>query len=556
VIEVQRLGALIWLRSRMWWHSLRSRTTLADSAVAVILAAIAAVLSVALAFALSVVTHVGLRDGTEDAVHVALLVVFWVLGFLAVMMPICFGFGQRQVPLRRLLVFPFSRWSLYRISLASSFFSGVNLFWYPILAAVSFSACVVNGAPPVYWLIVVLAFAVCLVVWCNTVLSVVQWILRKRSVRELAVLVGLVIVVVVSTLPAMYQEEAEERGEDWFGDLIPEPVTAAVGRMAAVFPPSIVVRGLESSVLGAPGNGLAAILWLVLWTGGGVAIGYGIVRRNLLEGDQMAGVRSTAAVPTPGKAPVWTIEHLTVFSAEVRAVAAKELHYLFRSTTGKFNVVIMPIFVIIMALVIAHDLDHAFLGLDRASLVFVGLMVYASMFSNNFLFNAYAWEGSGVRSFFLSPVEPKRIVLGKNLGVWVYNIALGIEGVVFFVLVSGVPPATALIGGCLAFVASIFSATIVGNFLSPVMPVPRDISSITNSPSQTAVLATFGVLISNALVIGGSMAIPALLGAKWAGPLILAMLIAAEIGFYRVMLRPAGQLLESRRESLIEALQV
>ena len=88
------------------------------------------------------------------------------------------------------------------------------------------------------------------------------------------------------------------------------------------------------------------------------------------------------------------------------------------------------------------------------------------------------------------------------------------------------------------------------------MPVPRDISSITNSPSQTAVLATFGVLIGNALVIGGSMAIPALLGAKWFGPLVLAMLIAAEIAFYRVMLRPAGQLLESRRESLIEALQV
>ena len=60
----------------------------------------------------------------------------------------------------------------------------------------------------------------------------------------------------------------------------------------------------------------------------------------------------------------------------------------------------------------------------------------------------------------------------------------------------------------------------------------------------------------NALVIGGSVAIPAFVGASWLGPLLLAILIAAEIAFYRVMLRPAGQLLESRRESLIEALQV
>jgi hypothetical protein len=516
----------------------------------------AAILSVALASALSLITHVGLRGGTEGAVHMAMLVVFWMLGFLAVVMPVFFGFGQPQVPLRRLLVFPFSHLSLYRISLASSFVSGVNLFWYPVLVAVSVVACFVDGAPPVYWLVAVVVFAICLVVWCNTVLIIVQWVLRKRSVRELAVLVGLVLLVVVSMLPAMYQEEAEERGQEWFGELIPKPVTSVLGRMATVFPPSIVARGLESAVLGETGAGIATLLWLVLWTAGGVVIGYGIVRRNLLEGDRSTHVQSSAAAPTAGDAPGWVTERLTIVPAEVRAVAGKELRYLLRSTTGKFNVVIMPVFVIVMALVIAHDLDQAFLGLDRVSLVFVGLMIYASMFSNNFFFNAYAWEGAGVQSFFLSPVEPERIVFGKNLGVWIYNIILGVEGVIFFVLVSGVPPATALIGGCLAFVASILSATIVGNFLSPVMPVPRDISSITNSPSQTAVLATFGVLIGNALVIGGLMAIPALLGAVWFGPLLLALLISAEIVLYVVMLRPAGQLLDSRREALIEALQI
>jgi hypothetical protein len=113
-----------------------------------------------------------------------------------------------------------------------------------------------------------------------------------------------------------------------------------------------------------------------------------------------------------------------------------------------------------------------------------------------------------------------------------------------------------LIGGCLAFVAAVVASTIVGNFLSPTVPVPRDISSITNSPSQTGVLANFGVLIAGALVIGGSMTIPALLGAAWAGPLVLLLLVAGEIALYVVMLRPAGRLLQVRRESLVEALQV
>lgn len=552
---MNRLSGLVWLRSRLWWHGLRSRASAADTAVACILAVIGAILSAILAFALSVITHVGLGDGTEDAIHVALLVVFWMIGFLAVVMPVFFGFAQPQVPLRRLLVFPFSHWSLYRISLASSFVSGVNLFWYPALVGVSLVACFLDGAPPLFWLVAAVVFAVCLVVWGNTALIIVQWVLRKRSARELGALVGLVLLVVVSMLPAMYQEEAEERGQEWFGDLIPKSITSVLGRVATVFPPSVVSRGLESAVRGEAGAGIAALLWLVLWTGAGVAIGYLIVRHNLLEGEGSARDHSSTSGSREGNKRGWSLDHLTILPAEVRAVSAKELRYLLRSTTGKFNLVIMPVFVIVMALVVARDLESAFLGLDRVSLVFVGLMIYASMFSNNFLFNAYAWEGAGVQSFFLCPVAPRRIVFGKNVGVWIYNVILGAEGVVFFVVVSGVPPTTGLICGSLAFVASVLSATIVGNFLSPVMPVPRDISSVTNSPSQTAVLATFGVLIGNALLIGGSVAIPALLGARWLGPILLVLLIGAEIALYGAMLRPAGKLLYSRRESLIEALQ-
>jgi hypothetical protein len=539
----------------MWRHGLRSRATVADTAVAVILALIAVVLSAALSFALAGITHIGLMDGGQETVHVALMVVLWVLGFLAVVMPLFFGAGQPQVPLRRLLVFPLSRWQLYRVSLAASFASGVHLFWYPILAATTIVAIAVDHAPALYWLVAVTLFAVCLVVWCNTVLAVVQRVLRKRNVRELAVLVGLVLVVIVSMLPAMYQEQAEERGEEWFEDLVPRPVTTVVSRVASVFPPSVAARGLEAAVFGQPRPGVASLLLLVLWAAGGMVIGYAIVRRYLLEGDQATQSQSGAAAAATKNIRWWPEKRLTVIPEEVQAVAAKELRYLMRSTTGKFNIAIMPVFVVVMALIVARDLDHSFLGLDRASLVFVGIMIYASMFSNNFLLNAYAWEGAGVQTFFLSPVDPAKIVFGKNLGVWAYNIVLGAEALVAFCLISGIPPAPALIGGCLAFVASVGTATVVGNFLSPTMPVPRDISSITNSPSQTAVLATFGLLIGNALVIGASLTIPALLGATWFGPLLVSLLIVAEMILYSATLRPAALLLQARRESLVEALQ-
>jgi hypothetical protein len=540
----------------MWRHGLRSRATRADTAVAVILALLGAAFSLVLSFVLSVVVHAGLGDGSDEAVLMALMVAFWMLGFLAVVMPVFLGAGKPQVPLRRLLVFPISHWNIYRVSLAASLVGGVNLFWYPILASVTVVAVFFNRAPVASWLAIAGVFAVCLVVWCNTVLLLVQFALQRRRTRELAALVGLVILVVASMLPAMYQEEAEERGEEWFGDLLPGWLTSAVAIAASIFPPTIAARGLGSAVGGEPGPLTVALVWLVLWLAAGVVLGFGIVKRNLLEGD-VSG-RSFATTPSPEKhrARVWTMERLTIVPIQVRAIASKELLYLLRSTSGKFNIVIMPVFVIAMALLVARDLDQPFLGLDRVSLVFVGLMIYSSTFSNNYLFNAYAWEGAGVQSFFLSPVEPEKIILGKNLGVWIYTLILGLEGVLVFCLFSGVPPTFALIGGCLAFVAAAGSATIVGNFLSPAVPVPRDIASVTNSPSQTAVLATIGVLIGSAIVIGGSISIPTIAGAAWLGPLILVVLISAEIVLYSVLLRSAGRLLEKRRESLVEALQV
>jgi hypothetical protein len=552
---MRQLAALIWLRSRLWWHALRSRATLADNAVAVILAMVATVLSAALSFALAGITHIGLMDGGKESVHVTLIIVLWVLGFMAVVMPLFFGAGQPQVPLRRLLVFPLSRLRLYQLSLAASFASGTNLFWYPILASVTVVAVVVDDQPAFDWLTTVALFGACLVIWCHTALMIIQWILRRRSARELAMLIGLLLLVSVSMLPAVIQEQAEERGGEWFDEMVPGSVLSVVDRAASLFPPSIAGRTLEKAYFEGSGSGSESFLWLALWAAAGVAIGYGIVRRYLLEGDQATRAHSAATDPGTEHVRWWSAEQLTVIPTEVRAVAAKELRYLLRSTTGKFNIVIMPIFVVAMALIVARDFSSSFLGVESSSLVFLGLMIYASMFANNFLLNAYAWEGAGAQTYFLCPVDPVKIVLGKNLAVWIYDIVLGAEGVIAFCLISGVPPAPALIGGCLAFVAAVVAATVVGNFLSPTMPVPRDISSITNSPSQTAVLANFGVLIACVLVIGGSMTIPALFGAIWLGPVLLALLILAEIVVYSLILPRFGELFYSRREAIVEALQ-
>jgi hypothetical protein len=552
---VDRLRALVWLKRRLWWNGLRSRAKVVDTVVAVILAVFGAVLSLLLAVGLSVVTHLALRDGEPHAAWVGLLLVFWTLGLLAIVIPVFFGLGEQAVPLSRLAVFPFSRRGLYRISLGGSFASGVHFFWYPILLAVSFTAIVIDGAPAMLWCTVVAAFAVSLVVWCHTTLQLVQRALGRRKIRELVVLVGLVLVVTASMLPVLFASQDFEAEASWPG--IPAWASAVATHAASVFPPSLAATAMAAALAGDLARALPALLWLVAWTAAGVLIGYRILTMTLFDGDVRSGGK--AAATDAGGRPVaspWTIDRLSVFPVEVRAVAAKELRYLMRSTMGKFSIVIMPIYVIIIALVVARDLSGPVLGIDPTNLLFIGAMIYASMFSNNLIYNAYAWEGAGIQSYFFGPISMRRLVLGKNLGVWLYNLILGVECVICFCLVAGVPSPAAFASGCFAFTAALLAATVAGNFVSPAMPVPRDISKITNSPSQTGILASFGILLANVVVIGGLVAIPALLGAVWLQPILLAGLVAAEVFVYRVMLQPAALLLQNRRESLVEALEV
>jgi len=558
---MDRLKILVWLKFKLWWNGLRSGAMAMDTAVAVVLTFLGGAVSLALAFGLGVVTHIALRDVESDVHTVGLLVVFWVLAFLAVVLPLFFGMGQPAVPVSRLAVFPVSRAGLYGISLAASFASSSHVFWYPVLLAVSFTAMIIDRTPVVLWMAVVTMLSVCLVVWCNTLLLVMQRILSGRNIREVVTLVGIVLLVTVSMIPAildsqgLLESHAVERDESWFE--LPEPATALGKRIASMIPPSIASTALVAGLGGDSAGVLGGLMWLGLWVAVGMTVGYLVLSRRLLDGDGASESRSTGSGKMMDRvASPFTVDSFSWIPIESRAVAAKELHYLLRSTVGKFNIVIMPVFVIAMALVMARDLTTPVLGLDPSSLVFVGAMLYASMFSNTPLYNAYAWDGAGVRSYFINPVAPDRVILGKNVGVWLYNVILAFECAISYSIAAGVPSPAILLSGFFAFAISLLSSTIAGNFVSPAVPVARDISKITNSPSQTGVLASFGMLLVNVVLIGGLMAIPALMGAAWLGPFLLAVLLAVVITAYRVFLRPAARLLEQRRESLVEAVQI
>jgi len=547
---VRRLATLIWLRHRLWWNGLRSKARAADTVLAVILGCISIVASAALAAALAFVLHFGMSRGDVDAQRATLLVVFWMVAFLAVGLPLVFGSGQRGLPLERLLGYPVSPRALYLISLGGSAASGIHLFWYPVILVPSVVAVVVVRLPAVPWIGISLALAACLVAWCHAVLLVVQRLLRKRRLRELAALIGLVVVVAASIIPALI--DTRQGGSEPMPLLIPAPLLPYVERVGAMLPPTIATEGVMASMAGDFRGVISSLAWLFVWTAAGVVIGSALFGPMLLGGGggPRARVATARLSPTLGIA---SMDGWSRLNPACRAVAARELLYLSRSIVGKFNVVIMPLFVVMMGLLLESGVIRPVFGIDPSSLLFVSVMIYASMFSNNFLYNAYAWEGAGIRSYFISPVTARQVVVGKNVGLWTYNLLLALECVVSYAVVVGPPHPSVIISGCLAFAAALLASTTVGNFVSPALPVARDISKIGSTPSQTGVLVSFAMLLVNTCIIGGLLVLAAFGPTRWLQPAMLLLLMLVQVFVYRASLEPASRLFEDRREFLIEA---
>ncbi len=554
---MDRLFVLVWLRTRLWWNGLRSRSGAADAAAAVIVAVLAAAMSIGLAVALAAITALALGSGDPQAERVGLLIVTWVLGFLAVIAPVIFGVGPSAVPIHRLAVFPFSRGTLFRVSLGASFLRGIHVLWLPSLLAVCAVFSVERGLPAISAVIILAILALCFVVWCHSLLLIVQRVLQRRSLREVVVLVAFIVLVVASLTPAVL--ESQGFGPESARAPIPDTVMKGISQMAVVFPPSIAAGGLESVLEEHAASSVPVVAWLVLWIAAGVTLGYRVHVRSMAEGGRpprkSASSRDERNRGGSAKGR-FSVDRLTFLSPQVRAVATKEIAYLLRSTLGKFNIVMMPLFVVVVGLAVGRDLTGPVLGIDAHSILFLGAMLYVSMFSNNIIYNAFAWDGAGVQSYFFGPVDLRTVIVGKNLGLWAVNGVFAAECALSFAFIVGVPVARTLVNGLLVFAVSLLASTVVGNFVSLAFPVARDPSKFVGSPSQTGVIASFGMLGVNAVSIGALVTVPTLLGVGWIQPLLLGALLAILVAAYRALLGPAGRMMAGRREHLVEALQV
>ena len=500
--------------------------------------------------------------GDEASARIGFNLTFYLMFFFACILPLITGATSQGFDASALRQFPIGRIRLFGITLASYAGGTEQLVCFPALLVVCVVGVFAAGTPWITGLVSMGLLLLFYVAWGHAIQLVLTGVLRRRRAREILAIVGFALLIGISVTPSLMLDP--ESHEDRPGGVLPpwgHRLATAAGQS---LPPSLAAESLTRSF--ATGREFAAPLPLALllvWDLLGLFLAYRAFTRYNLGGAESRSrriARTTAAAPpvaAPERRPtVWTADNpmLSFIPMQVRAVASKELRYLLRSVVGKFNLFMMPVFVIIVVFLIARNVDSSFLGISPDGVILFGLLLYATLFSNNFVNNAFAWDGEGMRTWFLVPLTPVRVLAGKNLAVWSYNAALFVIILVTWSVLRGVPGPRILITAVPLYAVSVLCFTIVGNVVSVLFPARRNISSMTNSPSQLAVLCSLASLIGSAALVSTTLLLAWLTGVAFLQPLFLLAVLALLVWIHTLVLRLAGRLMERRRDSLIQTL--
>jgi hypothetical protein len=211
--------------------------------------------------------------------------------------------------------------------------------------------------------------------------------------------------------------------------------------------------------------------------------------------------------------------------------------------------------VLLVALSFGKRMDQSFFGIEPSRLLFFGIMLYAGMLTSNFSGNVFGWDSDGVKSYFLSPLPPRHLLLGKCVAIWIYDALVASLVLLLWCALLDVPDPIALLTGLLIFASLRLAQSATGILCSVRYPLARDISSAKNAPAPLVIWVQLGVVMLTTSLIGVLLAVPSLLGLDWLQPVVLAGLVVALGALFAAGLERAARLLALRRDQLIDALK-
>jgi ABC-type transport system involved in multi-copper enzyme maturation permease subunit len=284
---------------------------------------------------------------------------------------------------------------------------------------------------------------------------------------------------------------------------------------------------------------------------------YWIARRDALG---LEGSRKKKA--TIG--PVVTLEgysgwELPFVSAELSAIVEKELRYAMRNAQVRM-IALMPVLLIVIRLVNSRALNTD--GPRAASdffsygsgLLATGGVLYVFLILAGLSCNQFGFEEGGMRTLILSPVDRRKILLGKNIAITFIALILSIALLILNSIVFRDLPSSDLLFVALSFVTFAAISSTVGNWLSIRFPKHMRFGKRLN------VSGIAGILLIPLIII---LSLPPLL-ATLVGYftqsmlneyLTLVVLALLSIGLYFAIINFHGRELERREIEILDAVR-
>ncbi|HKU75638.1 MAG TPA: hypothetical protein VJR02_17130 [Pyrinomonadaceae bacterium] len=554
---MSQLLTLIWLKWRLLRNSLRSSKAVVNK-VASILGMLLA-FSFALAFALllgfvsyalaqpeglgSALQRTVARDLPEGAsTEFIFFSIFGIVYLMWATVPLSLG-GGKQFDAGKMLMYPITLRKLFAVDFISEFTTLHSVFLVPAVLALCIGSGLGSGnlSTSLIAAVPAILFGVALAKWLSTIIGSI--LRRKRSRGEtiiamIGAIVGLGTAVVSQFAPILFKHAESFRSLRWT-----PPGAAAFLLMADVandpLPYAVAFVTLSAYAI--------VLLIATYWIARRAALG--IERRQ----KRKTLVRATDSEGYSG----WQVPFLP---PDLSAIVEKELRYALRNAQVRM-MALMPLIIIVIRLVnrqrfggtMQRGVSSGFLTYG-SGLLLIGGLVYVFMILSGLSSNLFSFEEGGMRTFILSPVDRRKILLGKNLVLtliaFVFASALLILNIIIF---QDVTPDNLLFLS-LTFIIFAAISSAVGNWVSIRFPKRMKYGKRAN---LSGVAGLF--LIPQVGLMMVLPALAALIGYSTSSLineyLALAAFVLLALAFYSIMINWQGKLLARREIEILDAVR-
>ena len=563
-LNTAQLGALVWLKWRLFINAMRSKRGAANRAASVLGTLAALALSLLMAAGLSAGAYFIVRnqsgaratrfvpDPTTGASVEALFLLFGMLSMIYLVWataPLSFGGGNQFDP-GRLLLYPISLRKLFALDLLSELTSLGSIFAAPAIFAVSLGAGLARGRIGGALLVAFAAtlFGMSLAKLLSTCLNT---LMRMKRTRGEALLAMLGVLGALSGLVLGQSDRLFAHFGRFPAALLLTPMGAVAGALAGDAASTYLLS-------------LAVLLAYTLVT---TIATYQIARRALegSGGGGGGGARAARVEAAGAGAKPWGWR-LPFGSEQLGSVFEKELRYAARNAQLRM-MGLMPIIMTLSFRLIGSRRGGG-LGDGGGGAPGAGFfesiapytegagaalsVLYVFLIMSALSANLFGYEAGGMRAYVLAPIARRTILAGKNLAGLVVSFLFAVAAVAVNALLSRNLTPRGLLFTALCFIYFAAAAAGVGNWFSLRFPKRLEFGKRMNASGVTGLLLLpifLCIAAAPALAVYGGYVAQSLL-VEYA---ILAAFAVAGVAGYFLSLARQGRRLAERELDILEA---